>query len=254
MRLFVLNGPERGRFKADLHIHTCLSPCSDWGMSPVRIIDQCCKVGMDIIAVCDHNSAENAEAVIRAGKKRAVTVLPGMEVCSREEVHLLAIFEDLQQAFFMQEYVYTHLPGENRPEVFGHQIVASEKDEVIRENHKQLIGATRLGVYEIVEKTHSLKGISIASHIDRPAFGIISQLGFIPENLEVDAVEISYRMSLKTAREELPGIGDIPVVRSSDAHYPGDIGRAWTVFLMEAPNVEEIRFSLQGKGGRQMEV
>jgi PHP family Zn ribbon phosphoesterase len=252
--LSALNGPERGRFKADLHIHTCLSPCSDWDMSPLRIIEQCCEAGIGVIAVCDHNSAENAEAVIRAGKKRDVAVLPGMEICSREEVHMLAIFEDLEQAFFMQEYVYAHLPGENMPEVFGHQIVANERDEVIRENHRQLIGATSLGVHEILKKTHDLKGVSIASHIDRPAFGIISQLGFIPGNLEIDAVEISYRMSLETAREELPGIGDLPVVRSSDAHYLGDIGKVWTVFLMEAPTLEEIRFSLQGKDGRQMEA
>ncbi len=252
--LSVLNGPEMGRFKADLHIHTCLSPCSDWDMSPLRIIEQCCEAGVDVIAVCDHNSAENAEAVIRAGEKRDIAVLPGMEINSREEVHMLAIFEDLEQAFFMQEYIYAHLPGENKAEVFGHQIVANERDEVIRENHKQLIGATRLGVHEIVEKTHALKGISIASHIDRPAFGIISQLGFIPETLEVDAVEISYRMSLETAREEFPGIVNIPVVKSSDAHYPGDIGKTYTVFIMEAPTLEEILFSLQGKDGRRMEV
>jgi len=250
----VLNDPGKGRFKADLHIHTCLSPCSEWDMSPLRIVERCCEAGIDIIAVCDHNSVENAEAVMLAGKKMDVTVLPGMEVCSREEVHILAIFGDLEKANFMQEYVYAHLPGENVPDVFGHQVVANERDEVIRENDKQLIGATSLGVYEIVEKTHNLKGISIASHIDRPAFGIISQLGFIPENLELDAVELSYRISLEKALEEFPDIREIPVLKSSDAHYLSDIGRTWTVFLTAAPTLEEIHLALQGRGGRQVEV
>lgn len=250
--VFALDGSKQGQFKADLHVHTCLSPCADWDMSPLNIIEHCRMAGIDIIAVCDHNSAENAEAVIRAGKKKNVVVLPGLEVCSREEVHMLSIFNHLEQAFFMQEYVYAHLPGENRPELFGHQIVSNERDEVIRENHRQLIGATRLGVYEIVEKTHNLHGISIASHIDRPAFGIIGQLGFIPEDLEIDAVEISYRVSLQTARDKFPGVSDRPVVQSSDAHYPGDIGRVWSVFLMAAPKLEEIRFSLLGKAGRRM--
>ena len=119
------------QIKADLHIHTCLSPCSDWEMSPRKIIRRSLDLGLDLIAVCDHNTAENAGAAMREGQKQGLWVLPGMEICSKEEVHILALFEELEKALAMQDFVYDHLPGENRPEVFGCQVVANEYDEVL---------------------------------------------------------------------------------------------------------------------------
>ena len=93
------------KFKADLHIHSCLSPCSDWAMSPKKIIQKSLEVGLDLIALCDHNSAENAGATMREGNKRGLLVLPGMEICSKEEVHILALFDELDPALEMQAYV-----------------------------------------------------------------------------------------------------------------------------------------------------
>ncbi|QTA87405.1 PHP domain-containing protein [Desulfonema magnum] len=237
-------------YKADMHIHTCLSPCAEWEMSPRGVVERSRKKQLDIIAICDHNSMENAEAAMRVGKDIGVNVLPGMEICSKEEVHILAIFENSNLARDMQEYVYAHLPGENQPEFFGSQVVANENDEVLAENQRLLIGATTLGVREIVEHTHLLGGLSIASHVDRPAFGMISQLGFIPPDLPLDGVEVSYRMSPKEARKKIPGIRDLPCVTSSDAHYPDDIGKAMTVFMMNAASFKEIRLALKGDGGR----
>lgn len=241
-------------YQADMHIHSCLSPCAEWEMSPAGIAGKSREKGLDIIAICDHNSMENAEAVMRAGRKLGMTVLPGMEVCSKEEVHILAIFDDPDSAKAMQEYVYAHLPGTNRPEFFGSQIIADENDEVLGENPRLLIGATTLGIHAIVEKTHQLGGLSIASHVDRPAFGLISQLGFIPPDLPLDGVEVSYRIPLGQARQRIAGIGNLPCITSSDAHLPDDIGRARTVFTMNAPSLEEIRLALQGKDGREIKV
>ena len=167
-------------YKADMHIHSCLSPCGDWDMSPRRIIQKSLEVGLDLIAICDHNTAENAAAAMREGRKKGIHVLPGMEVCSREEVHILALFGELSQALKMQSYVYSNLPGENKPKVFGCQVVANENDEVLGENPRLLIGATRLGLHDIVVKTHLLGGLSFCCHVDRPAYGILNQLGFIP--------------------------------------------------------------------------
>ena len=163
-----------------MHIHSCLSPCGDWEMSPKRIVQQSLEVGLDLIAICDHNTAENVGVAMCEGEKQGVHVLPGMEVCSKEEVHILALFEKLAQALEMQEYVYANLPGENNPDVFGCQVVANENDEVLGENPRLLIGATRLGLHGIVEKIHLLGGLSLCSHVDRPAYGVINQLGFIP--------------------------------------------------------------------------
>ena len=150
-------------YKVDLHIHSCLSPCGDWDMSPRRIVQQSLEVGLDLIAICDHNTVENAGAAVREGRKKGLPVLPGMEVCSREEVHMLAIFGELSQALSMQSYVYAHLPGENKPGIFGCQVVANEDDEVLGENPRLLIGATRLGLHDIASKTHLLGGSASAA-------------------------------------------------------------------------------------------
>lgn len=240
------------KFRADLHMHSCLSPCSDWAMSPKKIIQKSREVGLDLIALCDHNSAENAGAAMREGNKQGLPVLPGLEICSREEVHILALFEALDPALEMQAYVYANLPGENNSEVFGFQVIANEEDEVMGENPRLLIGATRLGLHDIVEKTHVLGGISIASHVDRPAYGIINQLGFIPEDLNLDGLEVSSRIKLAEAAQTIPGIGNYSCVTASDAHYPNDIGKAFTVFQLAGPTLAEIRLALAKKDGRRI--
>jgi PHP family Zn ribbon phosphoesterase len=240
------------KFKADLHIHSCLSPCSDWAMSPRKIIQQSMEVGLDIIAICDHNSAENAGAAVREGERKGIRVLPGLEICSREEVHILALFDDPEPAQEMQAYVYDHLPGENNSKVFGFQVIANEQDEVIGENPRLLIGATRLGLHDIVDKTHLLGGINISCHVDRPAYGIINQLGFIPGDLTLDGLEVSYHISIAEAVKTIAGIGNFSCVTASDAHYLNDIGKACTVFQMAEPTLEEIRLALAKKDGRRI--
>lgn len=223
-------------------------------MSPRKIIRRSLDLGLDLIAVCDHNTAENAGAAMREGQKQGLGVLPGMEICSKEEVHILALFEELEKALLMQDFVYDYLPGENQPDIFGCQVVANEYDEVLGENLRMLIGATQLGLAEIVEKTHSLEGISIFSHVDRTAYGIIGQLGFIPPDVKIDGIEVSYRIALEKARESVPGIDDLPCVTSSDAHFLEDVGKVSTVFLMAEPRLAEIRLALLGIDGRRILV
>lgn len=242
------------QFKADIHIHTCLSPCSDWDMSPKKIVQRSLDVGLDVIAICDHNTAENAGAVMKEGKNRGLGVLPGMEICSKEEVHTLALFDELDKSLAMQDYVYKNLKGNNQPEVFGYQVVANDRDEVVGENSRLLIGATQLGLYEIVDKTHRLGGISLSSHVDRTAYGIIGQLGFIPPDLEIDGVEVSHRVELASARDKVAGIGEYPCVAASDAHFLDDIGKVWTVFILAKPTIDELRRALQNKDGRRIKI
>ncbi len=164
----------------------------------------------------------------------------------------MAIFDDPERDREMQAYVYAHLPGTNRPEFFGDQVVVNENDEVSGENSRLLIGATTLGIHEIVEKTHELEGVSIASHVDRPAYGLVSQLGFIPPELPLDGIEVSFRMSPKEAKEKISGIEELPCVTSSDAHYLNDIGKCRTVFALERRSLAEIRLALQEREGRRI--
>jgi PHP family Zn ribbon phosphoesterase len=221
-------------------------------MTPRAIVLRSLEKGLDIIALCDHNSAENVGAAIRAGSRRGIHVFPGIEIHSREEVHTLAIFDHESQALTMQEVLYGRLRGTNRPEVFGDQVVANEFDEVESFNNRLLIGAVDLDLLDVVNTVHRLGGISIASHVDRPSFSVLSQLGFIPSDLELDGVEVSHRRVRDSAGKVLPGTENFCTVCFSDAHFLDDIGSASTSFFLEGPTVEEIRMALQGQDGRRV--
>jgi len=236
--------------KADLHIHTCLSPCGELEMSPSAIAEQAKTKEIDILGICDHNSSENVPALIKAAQKYEIVVLPGMEVTSQEEVHTLALFDELNSALKLQEIIYAHLHGENDEEAFGMQVVVNEKDEVLGFNKKLLIGASTLPVEEVVKTIHALNGLAIASHIDRERFSLIGQLGFIPEGLELDALEISPAISFELAMEKfnLP----YPLTCFSDAHFIKDIGRGTTSFYIEGGTTEEIKKALMNTDGRKI--
>lgn len=173
-------------------MHTCLSPCADLGMSPRNIAARAQGKGLDMIAVCDHNSAENVIAVRRAAERVNIEVIGGMEVTTKEEVHILALFDRYQDESLLslQEIVYESLQGEREWKHGGDQVVVNEDDEVVGFNTRPLVSATRLPLEKTVDIIHSLGGLAIASHIDREGFGILGQLGFIPEGLPLDAVEI----------------------------------------------------------------
>jgi len=237
-------------FRCDLHIHTCLSPCADLDMYPRAIVAKSLEERLDVIAVCDHNSSENVLPVIRAARGTSLRVIPGMEVTSREEVHLVALFDKWNTLLDFQQTVYDALPGKNEESVFGCQAIVNEFDEVEGFNERLLIGATDLSIDDIVEEIHALEGLAVASHIDRQGYGIISHLGFIPPGLHLDALEVSVRMGLKEARREFAELYRMAFIESSDAHFIRDIGRGVTRFLLEDATVEEFRMAFRRQGGR----
>jgi hypothetical protein len=239
-------------YTCDFHIHTCLSPCGDLDMHPRALIAAVRSRGLDIIAVCDHNSMENAGYVMRAAIGTEVTVLPGMEITSAEEVHVVALLQDLDRAQRLQDLVYDHLSGLNDEDVFGVQAVVNECGEVEGLNPRLLIGATTLTLTSLVDAIHDLDGLAIASHIDRESFGILGQLGFIPPDVRFDALEISSSMGTKHARQRYPELADYPFVTSSDAHYLADIGRGIVRLSMDAPTIAEIAKALKSEDGRSM--
>ena len=241
---------ELKRFRADLHIHSCLSPCGELSMYPRQIVGRALETGLDIISVCDHNTAENAAALMQAAEGTALTVFPGMEISSEEEVHLIGVFESLDDILPLQEAVYNSLPDVSANRKFTRdQVIVNEKDEVLGFNSRWLIGATRLSVYRIVDLIHKNGGLAIASHIDREAFSIITQLGFIPEDLDLDALEISSRMSVPEARVVYNAYSRYPIVRFSDAHKPEEIGRPSTDLLLAEPRLDQVRSALRDPAG-----
>ncbi|HHE38371.1 MAG TPA: PHP domain-containing protein [Candidatus Cloacimonetes bacterium] len=240
------------KIKADLHIHTCLSPCGDLGMMPTLIVEKAISKGLDVIGICDHNSSENIGVFKKVGEKNNLKVLGGMEVTSKEEAHLLALFDDDKDLSELQEIVYENLKGENNEDLFGYQLVVNEQNEVIDLNKKLLIGATELTVDEIVEIIHSLNGLAIASHVDRERFSLIGQLGFIPEGLALDGLELSARYTYGKKELDFPMSSGFPLVTFSDAHYIDDIGKASTTFLIDDITVNELKKALKNQDGRSI--
>jgi PHP family Zn ribbon phosphoesterase len=241
-------------YRMDLHIHTCLSPCGELEMVPKEIVSQACERGIDVIGITDHNSAENVPAVKKAAEKNNLEVLGGMEVTTREEVHLLSLFDSDERLMELQRVVYENLAGENDEEVFGEQLVVDEKSNVLDLNKRLLIGATNLSVDELVDLIHSLDGLAIASHVDRDRFGIVAQLGFIPQNLPLDALEISARAVAEGRLAEFSESFDLPLVTFSDAHILNTIGRSTTHFLIEEVNMKEMKMALLSQEGRRTSI
>lgn len=235
------------RFVADLHIHTCLSPCAELDMTPLRIIDSAVKKGLDIIAISDHNSAENIEISMKIAMDRGIKLLPAMEVTSYEEAHVIALFDSIDNIMGFQEIIYRNLPdGANDEKLQGYQLIVNENDEIIRFNKRLLFIATMLSIKELVNVIHSLGGLAVASHIDKEVFSVISQLGFIPPDINFDALEISYNTKKQKAENLFSEYKSIPWITSSDAHHLRDIGRNPTLFFLEDASFEEIQKAFMG--------
>ncbi|GET26465.1 PHP domain-containing protein [Prolixibacter sp. NT017] len=235
-------------YRADLHIHSLLSPCGSLDMSPARIIREAKERKIDIIAVADHNSTRQAGLIKKLGQETGITVLTGAEVNTREEVHCLCLFGDEEATRIFQEFLDARLPEEeNDVVIFGDQVVVDKDEQIVYTEDRLLISALRAGIKEIETLVHKLNGIFIPAHIDRPYSGILDRLGFIPENLEYDALELSYRMPETEICGQHPELCGKYFLRSSDAHYPKDIGRATTTFELEENSFEAVRAYLRSK-------
>ena len=241
-------------FRADLHVHTLLSPCAAVEMTPRNIVRHACTAQIDIVAITDHNAGDNVAATIRAAAGTGIAVLPGMEVQTNEEVHLLTLFEKMRDYVKWHEFIVKHRSQlSNDEKRFGAQFVVDEEDELVKTEDCMLLASTDLGVQTVTQQVAAMGGLTIAAHVDRPAFSLFSQLGFIPSDAILSAVEISRRTSVAEAREKYPQIGLLPIVMSSDAHTIDDfISGPKTMFLMETPTLSEIRQALDGKNGRRV--
>ncbi|MCR4419296.1 MAG: PHP domain-containing protein [Clostridia bacterium] len=239
-------------YAADLHLHTALSPCAAEDMTPLKILAAARRAGLDLIAVTDHNSAGNVAAVQEASfREGGPAVLAGMEVQTREEVHVVCLFGGVEEALALERVVFAHLPPlGNREDLFGPQILLSGRDEEIGREERLLLQSTDLALEEVVERVERLGGVAIPAHVDRPAYGLLGVLGVLPPRLAVPALEISRPERRDEVRRALGG-SDITLICSSDAHYLSDIGRCRTRFFLKEPALAEVRLALAGEGGRR---
>jgi anti-sigma regulatory factor (Ser/Thr protein kinase) len=237
-------------FALDTHVHTCLSPCAELEMHPSAVAAAARRVGLDGLVVCDHNAAGNAGAVMRAGRRAGLWVVPGMEITTAEEAHVEALLPDEAAALELQGRVQASLPGRNDPS-FGLQVVADEHETVLGYDEHLLSGATTWTLEETVDRIHAAGGLAVAAHVDREAFGIVGQLGMIPPDLPLDALEVSARLPLGRARRTLASRATA-FLCSSDAHRPEDVGRGVSFLLLEEPTFSELRRALGEREGRSV--
>ena len=228
----------------DFHIHTCLSPCGDNDMTPNNIVNMALLKELDIIAVTDHNSVSNCEAVIKAADGTGLKVIPGMELCTAEEVHMVCLFGSLDKGKQFEEFVFDNLPDiKNRPEIFGEQIIMNEQDEKVGEFDKLLINASMITIDEAVNKVKELEGICYPAHIDKSSNSIISNLGFIPEEYGFQLVEAADLKKVTSAEEYSEIYKRYAVIHSSDAHYLWDISER--EYFLTSDIVERVPFFKQ---------
>jgi PHP family Zn ribbon phosphoesterase len=223
-------------------------------MLPEFIVERAQELGLQIIAVTDHNSAQNAASVVNAARGTGITVFPGMEVQTREEVHLIALFDTLEQAAAWQEQVYASLPPLKNDEMtFGEQLLLDADGDPAGYLDRLLVTSTSLSVEEVVERVTALDGLCIPAHVDRPVYSIVAALGFIPPGLDVAGVEISPNVGLAEARERFPQLANYSMVANGDAHRLKEIGRRTTLKMNKA-TVAELALALAGEGGREVWV
>jgi hypothetical protein len=239
---------------ADLHVHTVLSPCAEVEMIPPLICRQARRLGLDLLAVTDHNACHNAEAMIEAAAGAGIHVFPGMELQSREEVHLLCLYDTVGQCRKWQQIVFDKLPRlANREQSWGAQFVVDAAGEFQGSEERLLAVSADLGLEEVVRLVEAGQGIVIPAHVDRPAFSLLANLGWVPEGLAVPALEVSSRFVPEQGLRRWPQLATRTLIVGGDAHRLGEMQRR-TRFWIEAPRIEEIRLALCGEQGRLVAV
>lgn len=231
--------------KIDLHIHSSLSACGADEMSPLFIIEEAMKKQLDLISITDHNTIQHSLLACEISKEeKNIKILPGAELTSREEVHLLAYFGEISALLKLGNIIDELLPDlENKPKFFGHQVLYNSTNEIVDLDYRLRQSAIDLSLDNLVGEIHKLGGIAIPAHIDKNKFSLISQLGFIDKNADFDALEVSkYKWNKKKYQ-----LGDtfsgFPVICGSDSHTPDDIG----LFYMEACSNKFVNFDFLKK-------
>ncbi|WP_321296116.1 PHP domain-containing protein [Marinifilum fragile] len=243
------------KYRADLHTHTVLSPCGDLEMSPVNIVQKTKECGIDILGITDHNSTLHAPLIKELAAKEGIMVLMGAEVTTKEEVHCLCFFENEEKLSEFQKYLDQHLPKiPNDENKFGYQVVVNEKEEIIDEIECLLISGLNQSIEEIERKVHELEGLFIPAHINKMMNSIISQLGFLPPDLNVDALELSHHITKEEFLKKNKYLSKYNFIKSSDAHYIENVGNTWTNFFMEELSFCEVRKALRLEEGRKVEI
>ena len=223
-------------------------------MIPPLIVQKALELNIDIIAITDHNTSANVSAVQKAAQGTTLKVLPGMEVQSREDVHLLCLFETLNDLEVWQSAVDESMPDTiNHPEFFGEQYIVDEQGEYIRTEPRLLLTSTRFSIDEIFERVNALGGLVIPAHVERTTYGLFPTLGLVSDQWPILGFEISRHTTPEQARMNFPSIGSYPLIQNGDVHRLDEfIGS--TIFMIEEPTIKEICKALKDEDHRKVSI
>ena len=242
------------KFRADLHVHTVLSPCAEVEMIPPLIVQEALERNIDIIAITDHNASANVQAVQKAALGSPLKVLAGMEVQSREDVHLLCLFENFEILEIWQSAVDASLPDmQNNAEFFGDQFVVDESGEFIRSEPRMLLTSTDFSIDEIFERVNTLGGLVIPAHVNRSSYGLFPTLGLLSDQWPILALEISRHITPEEASITFPDLKGIPLIQSGDVHRLDEF-LGTTIFILAEPTLAEIRMAFKNEDQRKVSI
>ncbi len=235
---------------ADLHVHTVLSPCAEVEMIPPLIVRRALELGLGLIAITDHNAASNCAAVMEAAAGTSLAVLPGMEVQTSEEVHVLCLFDTVEQVLTWQGTVFDHLPDRPNPaDLLGAQYVVNAEGGYVRTEERLLLTSTDLALDQVVGRVQTLGGITIPAHVDRPSFSLLANLGFVPQGLNTSALELSRSARTADLVAHYPDLARWPLIHSGDAHRLSEMTSALTL-TVSGTTTAELVLAFSSQAGR----
>ena len=225
----------------DFHMHSCLSPCGDDDMTPANLVGMAFVNGLQAIALTDHNSSLNCPAAAAHAAEYGITFIPGMELTTMEEVHVLCLFPTVERALRWSEYVYPRILNvKNKPEIFGNQRVMNEEDVQVDEIEKLLISATDISFDAVYDLMEEFGGVMVPAHVDAGSYGLIANLGFVPPESRFRTVEFEHEENVPAYEKADPYFGTCRKIYDSDAHYLENIHEASYVLHVEENSPEGI--------------
>lgn len=229
------------KYYYDFHLHSCLSPCGDNDMTPYNLVNMAKILGLDIIALTDHNSCQNCASAIEIGREIGLTVIPGMELCTSEEVHVVCLFPELENAMAFSNHVLSTVPPvKNRAEIFGDQYIMDCTDNIIGEQELLLTTASSISIENVTELVNKHGGICYPAHIDRSSYSVISNLGMITPEMNFSAVELTENADINEYKTKYPIINSMKITTSSDAHYLENMREAKYTIELEEPTAKAV--------------
>jgi len=220
-------------------------------MSPKEVMKQAASKDISIVAITDHNSMANCRTYAEAASQFGLNYIYGIEIQTIEEIHIIALFDDVSSALSLNDLIYQNLlPVKNNPDFFGDQVIIDSSENIIAFEEKALINSVIWDLEATVEMLRDHNSFYYPAHIDAGTYSILSQLGFIPPELNFPALEVTAKCDLSKLRQNHPSLKDKVFIRSSDAHYIQDVGSGFTEFLLEEPTLKEIRLACQKIAGR----